>query len=190
MTWGCDFGSRRLALFDLEDGVGHVLRLPKLRRGEWEDRPSALRRQALWVAEVVPPDEKLWLESAISGRQAGNLDTAIKMAQTNGAVCAAHTLTYLVAQSTWKKGVVGDGHADKDAVTAWLTEHHPAIATACQTDQDLVDAACIALFGRAVAEGRVETPRQLSESRHAAVLRSRQRANAKGPGQRRAKSVP
>jgi len=190
MTVGCDYGSRRLALFRLETAEGFTFTLPKIRRKQWEDRPAALRSFALYVAELVPDSEPLWLEAAISGRTANNLDTAIKMAQTSGAVCGAHTLTYLVHQATWKKGVCGDGHADKAAVRAWLDTHRPALAEACRGDQDLYDAACIALFGRSVAEGRLEVPRKLQRRRSRPVLRARQCADAERAGTSGEGSVP
>lgn len=84
-----------------------------------------------------------------------NLRTTIKIAETAGAVIAAACGaqgTYLVPVSSWKKGTHGSGNAGKSDVRTWLADHHPTLAAECGDDQDLVDAACVALHGRRLVE--------------------------------------
>lgn len=150
MIYGVDLGTRRIAV--VEPGSLHAaeLWLPRLRRGEAEDVQSALRALASWFITTVPPDAEVWVEAPISGH--GNVRTAIRMAETCGAVLAAHVgRARKVNLSTWKARVIGHGHADKPTIRRWLTDHHPALATVCGESQDLVDAACVALYGTEVA---------------------------------------
>lgn len=59
----------------------------------------------------------------------------------------------LVSPSSWKATVVGHGHANKGAVASWLEHEQPALARAARS-QDLVDAACLALYAEEVARSR------------------------------------
>ncbi len=52
----------------------------------------------------------------------------------------------------WKKDIVGKGNASKDEVAAWLEVHHPDYYEQCHGDQNLVDATCVALYGRLVMD--------------------------------------
>jgi hypothetical protein len=125
-----------------------------------------------WLLERVPGGGHLWIETPIQGAS-GDVLTCIRIAETVGTVLA----TYLgdvdeVNLTTWKKAVIGHGHADKDAINVWLAEHHPALAEACQGSQDLRDAACVGLYGAMRARGEVEAPRKLPRRRRPrAVLR-------------------
>jgi Holliday junction resolvasome RuvABC endonuclease subunit len=82
---------------------------------------------------------------------ARNLQSTIKQALVVGAVLAAIQewgfATHTVAISSWKKSVVGHGGSTKEAVAAWLREAHPVLGALCGRDQDLIDAACIYLYG-------------------------------------------
>lgn len=84
---------------------------------------------------------------------ARNLQSSLKIARSVGVfmgacVAAGITHTYLIPVATWKAKVVGHGNASKDDVRAWLAGHKPEIAEICGDDQDLRDAACIALYGQ------------------------------------------
>jgi len=51
----------------------------------------------------------------------------------------------LVDPGTWKKAVLGNGHASKDDIKAWAVR---ALGLIDGQEQDAYDAACIAQFGR------------------------------------------
>jgi Holliday junction resolvasome RuvABC endonuclease subunit len=161
VNYGCDIGSRRLAVACPETGYLAKLRLPV--RGP-ANPPVDLPLLAAWIAEHVPVDAKLYLEPPYVGRPNLNMQTAIKLGMVAGAVIAAHGPgeSVLVAQSTWKKAVIGHGNADKDAIRVWLKSQHPAAAAACEDDQDLYDATCLGLYGQLHAEAELEERRALS----------------------------
>lgn len=84
-----------------------------------------------------------------------NLQSTIKVAGVYGitlSVVGAWAPVAEVAVSSWKKTTVGNGNANKAAVSKWLQATHPLLYSACFTtsgklDQNLVDATCIALHG-------------------------------------------
>lgn len=98
---------------------------------------------------------EFWIENPFAGYLPGgkrNIRTAIDQALTVGGVLAlAPGDIHLVEQSVWKKELVGRGNAGKDDVAVWLAEHHPALSAACAGTQDLVDAACLGLYGSRLA---------------------------------------
>jgi Holliday junction resolvasome RuvABC endonuclease subunit len=96
--------------------------------------------------------DQVWIEDTLIGN---NRKYSIQLTEVKGAVMSS--LAYLcdvrlVNVSTWKKQVVGDGHANKDSVRDYIHVTHPAYAPLCGSDQDLYDAACIALYGRQIMD--------------------------------------
>lgn len=83
---------------------------------------------------------------------ARNLQSSLKIAQVCGVMLTAAGMervdTVLVPVSSWKKGTIGNGSTNKDGIRAWLDTKHPQVAQKCGHDQDLYDAACIALHGQ------------------------------------------
>lgn len=146
LNYGCDVGSRRLAIACPETGHVATIRLPRSK--STPTNPAAdVRQLGEWIAATVPPTSTLWVEAPIAG-SSGNRLTAIRMGMAVGATCASHAgPSHLVFPMTWKKAVIGHGHAGKDDVRAWVAERHPALAAACQDDQDLFDATCLGLYG-------------------------------------------
>jgi Holliday junction resolvasome RuvABC endonuclease subunit len=51
----------------------------------------------------------------------------------------------MVDNGTWKKGVLGNGHASKEEIAAYATK---VLGIPLNEPQDVYDAACIAEFGR------------------------------------------
>jgi hypothetical protein len=98
------------------------------------------------------PKKVAFLELPVQGR--GGYRATVVQAYVNGVVQA-----WLVNEgfdvrhvnvSSWKAEVCGDGRASKEAVgqalaVRWLDAH-----IVCRDDQDLVDAACICLYGRII----------------------------------------
>lgn len=163
VIFGCDLGSRRIAVACPELGYAAAMRMPK-RSGKTTPDNAAEDATAIsvFVREHVPAEAVLWVEKAIVG-ESNNRQTAIHMGIANGAAIGAHLgESHLVLPMVWKKAVVGYGHADKDQIASWLERTHPSLSAACENDQDLRDATCVALYGRAAADGTLEGPRQLS----------------------------
>ena len=85
---------------------------------------------------------------------ARNIQTTIKQAMVSGAIQTAVAewgeQVILVPVSSWKAGIGAGGRASKQTVAEWLYIHHPQLSTLCVMDQDLIDASCIAVYGRDV----------------------------------------
>ncbi len=56
----------------------------------------------------------------------------------------------LVDNGTWKKAVLGNGHASKEEIAQYAVQRFPQLAG---ESQDIMDAACIALFGLSTTPG-------------------------------------
>jgi hypothetical protein len=150
---GFDLSSRKLAMVSISDG--------EFAKEVWEV-PKAMKDRGEILSHFVEPlssffrgeseGRKLWVfvEQPLVGR--GGAHATIVQAQVQGLVLAFAVVcgaagVYPVNVQTWKKVVVGNGRADKGAVRGWLAEHHPVLSGMAGDDQDLVDAACIALYG-------------------------------------------
>lgn len=97
-----------------------------------------------------------WVEAPAIGR--GGAQTTMKQSFVSGVVQAvlvqAGFAVHLVQNTTWKREVCGRGDASKTDVGRSLGSRWPSIARACGGDQDLIDAACIALYGQAIVVRR------------------------------------
>jgi len=160
---------RRLAVASPDIGIFEKINLGN----KIGNRRTELRTLARWFDELIVPGSDVWVESAIMGG-AGNVQTAVKLAMTVGAIFASPgpASMQLVAPSSWKAAVCGHGHASKDDIRTWVENHLPESATACADIEDLFDATCIAEYGRLAAEGGLAAPRSVSRRRHRAVLRA------------------
>lgn len=142
---GLDTASRRAALVVPDLGMA----------AEVFVRPSTPQQEvhelAGWVADSLPPGTHLFVERSIYVQ---NAQTCVRLAMTVGAVLARWDpgLTTLVDIPVWKQQVVGKGHASKDEVRDWLAANQPVLS-AMSSSQDLVDAACIALYGHLCLAG-------------------------------------
>lgn len=151
---GVDLSSRSLAMV-LLDKSGHRIAFAKYKvPDKIKDRQQiakSLFEDGLSFVSESYPDVVYIEEPVVAGKM--NLRSSLLIAQICGvmmSVCAASGMehVYLVPVSSWKKGSVGSGNADKQRVSTWLNENHPKIASICGRDQDLIDAACIAIYGQ------------------------------------------
>lgn len=91
-----------------------------------------------------------WMEAPVVAK--GGAWSTIAQAMTSGAIQVAmyehglRTIEY-VRPPAWKKEVVGHGHATKEDVATFLERTRPDLFAATGGSQDLIDAACIALYG-------------------------------------------
>lgn len=93
------------------------------------------------------------IEQAIQGASR-NIRTGISMGMVAGALALTaqqvESIVVFIGPSSWKKAVIGNGHADKETVARWLSSKHPSYFNACQRfkkPQDVMDATCLALYG-------------------------------------------
>jgi hypothetical protein len=164
LIYGCDVGSRRLAVADPEQPHYEVFLLPLMRSRQRVDIAADLPILGEWISLTVPNNALIVLEKPFKGSVAGNIGTAVRLSMVAGAVISSHQgRCVLVNPSVWKKAVVGHGNAGADQIRGWVSDNHPAIAEACQEDQDLYCAACMGLYGRMLADGRVEAPGEVPE---------------------------
>lgn len=147
---GIDCGARRGAFF--VSGPG--LMTPVVRRCEAGD-PRVfydLTQVSRWIDLAFAP-WRVVIEAPIVGAS-GNGQTAVKIAMAVGAIAAGFSCPVdLKAPASWKKEVIGHGHASKADVESFLRAHHPEITEVCSSypakDRvDLYDAACLALAAR------------------------------------------
>ena len=94
----------------------------------------------------------VFIEEPFAGPR--NLRTALKLAQTVGAIAAGvgeYTVrVYLASIPKWKEATSGAGNASKTQIADWLNHTHPNYAAHCDGSQDLIDACCISLYGLGV----------------------------------------
>lgn len=77
-----------------------------------------------------------------------NARTAVGQALSAGALIAFLPGSCVqIDNNTWKKDLCGLGSADKDDIRTWLEDCEPSLAALSGSDQDLIDATCIALYG-------------------------------------------
>lgn len=98
-----------------------------------------------------------YIEAPVVGR--GGVRTTMVQCFTSGAIQGVlHGLgfvTEVANVSSWKKRVVGKGNATKPEVAEHLRLRWPSLYARTGGDQDLIDACCIALYGRELAGARV-----------------------------------
>ena len=138
---GCDYKMRQVAIACAQEKWAISLTTPAAGRA---DELGDLRS---WFESHVPMNTHLWIESAIQGHS--NVQTTVKMAQTQGALMSIHDgPCTVVAPSSWKAGLPGlGGHASKEQVAEWLFYNHPDLHAHCDS-QDEIDAMCLSLYGQ------------------------------------------
>ena len=148
---GVDLGIHKVALASFVDGAFNAT----VWRVDTEmPRALQLRELAMVVHDTLNlwHIDTVWIEDTLIGN---NRKYSLQLTEVRGAVMAYAPLgcdVRLVNVATWKKDVVGDGHASKDAVRDYIHVTHPGYAPVCGDDQDVYDAACIALYGRHIQE--------------------------------------
>ena len=124
----------------------------RLTTGNWDTSVTALAMEWAWdiigVARSAG-DPVVYLEEPVVGR--GGVRSTVVQAFTSGALQGALAYecvpVHLVNVGTWKREVVGNGHASKTDVGRLVRDDWPAAAAAVGSDQDLLDAAAICLYG-------------------------------------------
>lgn len=148
---GVDLGVHKVALFCWDGDVPHAV--------AWEastnfSRAHQLHHLAGYVHDLASTFDSnvVWIEDTLVGN---NHAYSLGLTEVKGAIMAAlamHVDVRLVNNKTWKKQVIGNGNANKDSVRDYIHVTHGSYAPLCGDDQDLYDAACIALYGRLIME--------------------------------------
>ncbi len=146
---GVDLGIHKVACFVPGDVPG-----AQIMQSSAQSRAVQLCELSSFVDEmaIFHQVDQVWIEDTLIGN---NRKYSIQLTEVRGAVMAALALSAdvrLVNVATWKAQVIGDGHANKDSVKDYIHVTHPAYAALCGSDQDLYDAACIALHGLQITE--------------------------------------
>lgn len=93
----------------------------------------------------------VWVEKPIIGN---NRKYSMQLSEVCGAVMYALANTgydiRTVDHGTWKKELLGNGHAGKDDIRNYINVTHGAYAPLCGDDQDAYDATCVGLYGQEV----------------------------------------
>lgn len=150
---GIDPSSRKIAFFCLEDGAmwfTHVVKIPIKVKNRAVLCAQVFTECHTFFSDLMDKKIPVFIEQPLMGRSA---QATIVQAQSNGVVQAAAVLAgmervYEVNVRSWKREVIGRGNADKAYIRDWLSTHHPALAGHAGDDQDLIDAAAIALHGQ------------------------------------------
>lgn len=146
---GVDLGIRKAASFVLDDegrGHSHVIDLESSGCG----RALQLLEVSSYVHDVAQmyQVDQVWIEDTLVGN---NHKYSLQLTEVRGAVMAAlalHVDVQVVNNKSWKKVVLQNGNASKDAVRDYIHVTHGDYAAICGDDQDLYDSCCIALYGR------------------------------------------
>ena len=105
-------------------------------------------------------------ELPVLGR--GGFRSTIVQCFTSGAVQAVlhdfRIQSHTANVSSWKKAVVGRGNADKGQVAESLRCRWDALFQAAEGNQDVYDAASIAIYGRQLLGQEMATPSPLSRT--------------------------
>lgn len=142
---GIDPSSKKIAFCTTEGSLVsmHTTSLPE---GVLHAAGVAFEEAFLFFCKL--PKAKIFMEAPVMGP---NAHSTIIQAQVGGAVlAAAHRAELdveLVNVNSWKKQVVGNGHAKKPEVSKWLEENWPKAYNLAAGDQDLIDASAINRYG-------------------------------------------
>lgn len=154
MIKGIDLNSRAIALIGItEPWIYEKIEV----HGKVTDRAQILGMLHQSALEIIEPGDQVYVEAPILAGMR-NIQSTVKIAAAYGAVLSAIDMRRAAAievpVSSWKVATVGHGAASKDDVSRWLHRVHPSVHRECSGDQDLMDAACIALYGQRSAQAR------------------------------------
>lgn len=150
-SMGVDLGIHKVTL-SIADGENLII-AETFNTPEGMTRGQELNWLTGWVKEFAQAYAvtHVWIEDTLVGN---NRKYSLALTEVLGAVESGLSELPVrvdrVNVGTWKKEVVGNGYANKDAVRLWVTEEFPVYAVTCGDDQDQFDAGCIALYGERV----------------------------------------
>jgi Holliday junction resolvasome RuvABC endonuclease subunit len=152
---GIDPASTRIAYVALADGGSYLLGFNKKLGKSGGEACAAVWR---YVNDAVDTIYNQWpscsisafIESPVVG--VGGVRSTMVQCFTSGAIQGSLYERGIESQvanvSSWKKHVVGKGNATKEEVAEYIRRGWPALFREANGNQDIYDAACIALFGR------------------------------------------
>lgn len=158
---GIDLGGRKISWAVISNGeleqVDHLDLKPTGNRAE------ELHLCSKAISGFINDIDVICVEEAMVGR---GVRASLQIAQNSGHVLGmigekSYHNPILVPSGTWKKVVCGNGGLDKQGVATWLEGQHADWFKQCiytsprglrRTNQDRVDAICLALYGEAIAK--------------------------------------
>jgi Holliday junction resolvasome RuvABC endonuclease subunit len=146
VIWGIDLGVRSVHLAGFEGD--ELVYLESIETPKRVVRSLELDSLGKRATEFVAADDDVFVEKPpFAGPK--NVATFGELHQVFGTMLS-HVGGRDANVMSWKKAVIGDGMATKGDVSDWLREHHEPYSAQCGGDQNLVDAICIALYGKIV----------------------------------------
>jgi Holliday junction resolvasome RuvABC endonuclease subunit len=146
MIAGVDIGIRGFHVVGLDDN-GSCKYFQSFDRSKGKSRYQELRDIAMQMQEFVLDKDVLFIEEPpLAGMR--NIRTAFQLNQVAGVILSATSAQgYLVPVGSWKKAVCGAGGFGKADVADWLSRNRHDLFELARGNQNLLDAACLALYG-------------------------------------------
>ena len=141
---GIDSSSKNLAIVSFEDGkLGNFL---LLKSNEKNTTKRIFKLCSIFEKEILNFSPNLVvIESSIYVSNYKSSQVLAEMIGNIKYICQKNNiLIESVSNKTWKKQIIGNGNASKDEIKKWVVSHYPELEG---SDQDLLDACCICLFG-------------------------------------------
>lgn len=114
-----------------------------------EDRIQALSKRI--EGAFADEDHWVYIETPVMGVNAKALrDQAFVIGMLRHELWLYARGNSLVDNGTWKKAVLGGGHASKEEIAQYAVQRFPQLEG---ESQDIFDATCIALFGLSTTQG-------------------------------------
>jgi len=152
---GVDAASSRAAFVALRGAKFFTMAFTKLGGVGGEACYAAMGATQTFLDQLPwSPTEPIhaYVEWPVLGR--GGFRSTMVQAFTNGAIQGTlhgrGCITTGANVSSWKKTVVGKGNATKSEVAQSLRLRWPSLYREVAEDQDLVDAACVAIYGQQI----------------------------------------
>lgn len=160
---GIDASSKKLAAVITAQAGSPTLWKRTLIGDDIEARCLAGFKWAKWLmadiarpyrqANVPMPTVYAFLEEPVVVPR--NIRSTMVQAKVHGAIVAGLKSSVnrvgpvaTVVPPSWKKDVVGKGNATKQEIAAFVATHWPYLYEVADKDQDLLDAACINIYGQ------------------------------------------
>jgi len=153
VIYGFDLSSRKIAVVTFDGDVDVFTAEVKKQQSRAQELLQLSQALDEYLGGRVPG--YCYIEAPVVGR--GGARPTVLQSQVDGLIQVAALRSgqlgcYSVNNKTWKKAIVGNGNASKEQSAAWLAATHPVLSDLVDGDQDLVDAACVAIYGARVVE--------------------------------------
>lgn len=156
---GCDPSAKKIALVAMDTVTKTFLTRAYVLYKTGKQSPESMARALGYMEEfcselsnVSRHDRFAWVEDPLVGK--GGVRSTMVQAYIGGIIrgtlCRSGFTVYGANQSTWKKQVCNNGHAQKPDVERVVKVAWPKVHPYVEHDGDLTDAAAISLYGQQI----------------------------------------